>query len=574
MRADPWQTMHDPLHTTWPLHVGPVSKCSVAVTRMAAFARTLGPYFHNDVRHLDDLYRFLNDPLHRCHRLDQERIQRRQAILQISPEIHARVIRSRLSLDDANVLQKAHIIEPTDENAEATVYGFYVAEAMKIRRRVIFDTLLANCFAEQGGNVHLRNIQQLKTFFLAGRWFRTYDFSAFYYQFEFGDSVADEYILNIGGRKFKIRKVAMGHIGSVNQTHGVSRFLARAAIELAQVSSVDYDVIIDNVAFSGTTDCSKADLDLVCYHFEMLCAEFHVVIGEKSETSQTITHRGVVYSVSEHSLAFKAGWALKLGDRVAETIRAPSWSKVRSLIGMINYVRCWMSPPPSFFVWKFAARWSMSPHTRKDIPPYVSKQLLDVAQYAMATNFVLKTTAFEYESFIATDACKTGPFAAWGAVYVSAGGAVKIARGNYTFGEPRSISVLELEAVEKAFMHWRVELQRPHFQFAVSNLFLLIDNTAALFCLKNGSSPTWEMEKVQVRITALLVDLHRVCTPIFIPSILNPADGPSRDVPRDEQWNQLLKQVNSQFERVAKDGGVWESGMSTMQSQRQITQCG
>jgi hypothetical protein len=427
------------------------------------------------------------------------------------------------------------------EKRQASVFAFLLPEPSKSppRLRVIVDTLQANVFLPDAPKTRLRSTRQLLDFFGRFKYFSSFDFKCFYFQFPFSEEVSNCYIGQVRRKFFRMRRCPMGHKNAVKHCHCVSQFVAELAIFEASATQTSADVIIDNVAF-GSHDADE--LRRVELQFVQLCERFGIVIGDHQPCGTVLTHRGLVYSSVSAVAHIKPSWCAKFAIRVAETIRAPSFERLRSLCGMINYVRIYYGSgltaqgvpvgvpvPSSFYAWKALARWSQSPRRRFSLSPSVARQLSELSAFVAAGHdiSVVSGTADSSSQILVTDACKNGPFSAWGAVLID-GDFVRVASGHFPFGDPASISALELRAVGCGLLAFKTELSvQPGSPF--KDLVVLIDNTAALFCLARGASSVPSMWSALCWVSEACSAVRRILRPRYVPSAFNPADEPSRD---------------------------------------------
>jgi hypothetical protein len=359
-------------------------------------------------------------------------------------------------------------------------------------------------------------------FFAHHRFFVTFDFKAYYYQFKLSQSVARNYVGRISGdHTFRILRPAMGHKNSVFVAQSTTSALAQVAIAKAQrVEQVTADVIIDNVCFASN---SLVELRRVAVVFRELCAEASVEIGEEHAASTEVTHRGLLYDSASGIVKLKPSWRSKFITRVDELLRRPSFEKLRSVVGMLAYLRIYFaaSLPKNFFVWKALTRWAAAgPSRRMTFSPVVELQLRSLQEFVSNDpQKMLGAQPTNLEELLVTDACKDSIFAGWGAVWIS-GERVEVIGGRFPLFTTEPICVLEMRAIVLALQHWR--------HISSRRLVVLTDNTASLFAIQRGYSPSWPMQMELDRLHRVTTERTLAMTVGFIPSKQNPADAPSR----------------------------------------------
>ena len=355
--GDPWQDEH-PESSSWPIHVFDARTGSIALDIILRRAgETASPAELNDVTRACS---FFSDPAQHC--WDDGRAAALRARFAVPSSACPGVARSRLQNIHLDVLAENAIVDfLVAPFSPVSVFAFLVAEPPKTRQRVIFDTLMANAFVEDAEQTTWRATRDLLAFFFRHTLFASYDFRAYYFQFKWSDAVAGKYVGRVGNRLFRILRCPMGHKNSVKSAHTVTAFVAQLAITLAEVSSVEADVIIDNVCFGGA---DPIELAKVQTKFEELCAEFHIIIGDRSPIGSTVTHRGLVYDASSHLLRLKNSFRDKFIDRIRTVCNEKcTFERARSLLGSINYARIYFARrlPETFYFWKATARWAQSP---------------------------------------------------------------------------------------------------------------------------------------------------------------------------------------------------------------------
>jgi hypothetical protein len=475
-----------------------------------------------------------------AHVISDDQMESIRHIYKIQSRHRGVVPPSRISPSQLDILVDHGIAAlDVEEGRPTSVFAFLLPEPSKIppRMRVIVDTLQANIFLDNAPKTAIRNTRELLGFFGRFTFFCSFDFKCYYFQFEWPEDVSQCYVGSVGGRRFRMKRCPMGHKNAVKHCHSVSEFVAQLAIFEASATCCAADVIIDNVVF-GSRD--EVELRRVEAKFIELCRRFNIVIGDHQTCSDQIQHRGLEYSSRLGFARLKASWRSKFTLRVASVLQSPSFERLRSLCGMINYIRIYYGSgftaqgvpvgfpiPSSFFVWKTLARWSASPRRRCSLSSAVAGQLMALSEFVAGDPpiSVIRGIAESSQQILITDACKTGPFSAWGAVLID-GDDVRVASGHFAFGERASISPLELRAVGCGLLAFSDALSTPG---DFKELVLLIDNTAALHCLTRGASSVPSMMQELNCVSDACLAVRRILRPRYIASKFNPADEPSRD---------------------------------------------
>ena len=207
-----------------------------------------------------------------------------------------------------------------------------------------------------------------------------------------------------------------------------------------------------------------------------------------------------------------------------------TFERARSLLGSINYARIYFARrlPETFYFWKATARWAQNPKKEFCLSPAVIRQLTALQAFIQtdpAVDLSISPVSEATPDFLVTDASKAGPFSAWGAILVR-GDRVEIVKGQFPLNTVDSIAVLEMRAVTLALYHWSNFMSRR----VPTNLVVVTDNTASLFAMEKGYSPSIPVALELQSLYNVSNALRRVICPRFIPSALNPADNPSRGI--------------------------------------------
>lgn len=532
--GDPWAADLHENHDSWPLHLFDARFSQIATQVIVSAAEKhfgFADAMSSDMR-LAAAW-LVDERFHVVHQADIHSIT---AAFGIPPGSTPHVKKSRFSLEQLRRMEEHAIVAidvQDDSHRPTSVFGFLSPEPQKSppRNRVIFDTLYANSFSLPLAKTQFRSLPELLAFFKSHRWFVCFDFRAFYYQFALSPEVSRHYIGRISGsHSFRLLRPAMGHKNTVFVAQVVSSALARLA--KLDTQSVQSDVIIDNVCFAGN---DLEEMYRVVARFRSMCSEANVVVGEETEISQVVTHRGVTYDSRSGLLRVKNSWRDKFLQRLEHLVRRPTFDRLRSILGMLAYLRIYFHPraetvgprlPSTFFLWKTCSRWLAAGTKRRlAFAPCVIHQLIALKEFLEsdpAVNLVASDHLACEDEFLVTDAARDSIFAGWGAVLVR-GARVSVAGGSFPLATPEPIAILEMRAVGLAISYWQYDLRRRYLQ-------VLTDNTASLFALRKGYSPSWLMNEELIHISEILARQGLRIVVDFIPSKVNPADDPSRGV--------------------------------------------
>ena len=142
---------------------------------------------------------------------------------------------SELTKRDIDALQKADLIEPCDPKDLPTGYVSYVftvAEVSKQRRRVVHDTISANCLLPEPPLVSFRTIGGLQRLAAQARYACCFDFAAWFYQFPLAPCVRPFFAFRKDTETWQFTRMPMGFTHSVAIAQATSTYLACAAAAL------------------------------------------------------------------------------------------------------------------------------------------------------------------------------------------------------------------------------------------------------------------------------------------------------------------------------------------------------
>ena len=231
--ANPWDAAAtDP---SWPLHVPPASAVGETVDVAGIIAELriiraqLGPVngIEELIADMEWTLDFLSNPENPAH-VSLERARHLAHIHHLGSNF--RVKRSRMSEADIKIpIQRevARVPLVKDYGDAPTTYAFTIGEAAKTRRRQICDTLLSNLFGEDIEQPYISSVGSLKQLMASGTWFVSFDFTAWYYQFSWADTIAAMYTLWISDNiVVELTKLQMGHYAACKAGHSTTKALS------------------------------------------------------------------------------------------------------------------------------------------------------------------------------------------------------------------------------------------------------------------------------------------------------------------------------------------------------------
>lgn len=436
--------------------------------------------------------------------------------------------RSSIKLSQVHQLVQNGFAEEVPETA-VRCWGLCstIPEVSKQRLRVIHDMLPENVFCEAAPKIHLRSIRDLKALAQNNALAATFDFKCWYYQLPLSPEVQRFCGFRVGKRWFCLKVGPMGHKHLVFVAHTITRALAEDYAD--PTTHVETDVIIDNVSFWSN---SVASLEARIKRFKERCAIVGAVIGQEGAANSTVTHRGMCFNLIDKTVALKPQWTEKFIVRVTralnESVPAQCW---QSLLGGITWINTVLEDgfPAAelFFTYKFIARIARL-EPRSFVVPWdcvkvECSRLVSFLRSCPTTSVSTSLTSNE-TPLLVTDASKTGPFAAFGAMLVLPHQQIHTFQGIFDLhvAAESHINELELRALHAGLVHFSSMIAPG------STLRVALDNSCAVHILKSGRSSSSRLHPWVRAIKRLTRDSHITLCVAWIPSKANPADGLSR----------------------------------------------
>jgi hypothetical protein len=409
---------------------------------------------------------------------------------------------------------------------------FCVAEESKQRRRLVHDTLTPNVEISADPSVRFTPVSELRSRVNQFNYAATFDFSSFYYQFGLGPKVRKYFSFRVGKKFYCMNRLPMGFKMACAIAQKVSTFLSRSPFD------VKVEVYIDNVMILGK--CKEVVEQARLYFIER-CAKYGVQLSENSGTHTSAIFRGMMFDFAARTVSLKPEYALYFAK--CDPTQLSTWSDWRSYIGKVVYATQVLQIPLCriFVLLKLLSQNVLRNPNEKITPTHSVVEVVSSMNQIIAKNVPRKV----YEESVCTKilvtdaALSTGM---WGAILIT-DAKVFYASGKLCLSyQDRSINVAELEAVKCAI---------DIFKLKDRTLRVLTDNASTMFWLKATWSPVfWANALLQ----SIFSKVNRVF-PLYVPSLLNPADPLSRDTPLEQHHVEFV-----QFLRRTALAASWGGG--------------
>ncbi len=333
-------------------------------------------------------------------------------------------------------------------------------------------------------------------------------------------------------------------------------------------------VHIDNILFAG----SRAQVSAACQAFKSICTTCNITLNtEDANTPATVVpFIGLVFD-AEHKTLWLGPQFMK---KLQESIHKPdafTWQHLDELAGRVIYALYSTARPlwRAGFFFKWYRRQLAANAQRSDdqpfqisMPPSIQRQfdaLIDMLHLNEPTP-VTSNKRFgavgdeEFDCVLLTDASETG----CGCVLFRPGlPPLVFGRNWHDLGlHPGHITIAEAYAAA-------IGLNRWHDETEGCRVLLLIDNTSAAFALR-GFAKDNTLRAVADMAAQTASAAHVAVA--YVPTALNVADAPSRDIPIDESVvikcadfvDQLSLTAGSYLRRgggIRGGGGVFPAGI-------------
>ena len=471
---------------------------------------------------------------------------------------------SRMTTRHIQQMSSAQLLAHADEDM---IGGFAIISALaeyhKQRFRTIIDTLLANALLPPAPQMHLRGIGRLKQCMASMNWAGSVDMRSWYHQLPLDRRVACYMGIRTKKQGWLIPTHGpMGHVWMPFVGHTLTSAIAIAtarAVCVEQGVSMEeivIDVIIDNVLIAGK---NKQIVTAIYDRIFETAASVNATIGDHTPPAQSVTHRGMVFDlagdVKRVSLkpAFIDKAVTRLSHALGDAALTPAhW---QSIAGQLAWARAVVFGDTvacdDFHLWRWVARVAASsPMRRVHHPPSVHAAAVRWRDVLRSNpSATLDRDWSVPDGILVTDAMKQGPFASWGAVYISPNGTISTASGSFEFGAATMCSINELECRA-------IGLGMDALDVHDANIFVVADNVSALFALIKAHSRSFRLQQAAAAVLRTAASRQLRMRYRYIKSADNPTDGLSRGRPFNRRDRQLCEQLAGETGWCAAGAGA------------------
>eukprot|EP00760_Papus_ankaliazontas_P008750 PhM_4_TR13919/c1_g1_i6/m.40046 len=282
-------------------------------------------------------------------------------------------------------------------------YAFTKGEPMKMRRRVIHDTLGPNHDTPQPMNPAFTTVRTLQSKIYPAEYAATIDFKCYFYQFTIAESVQPYMTFKFGESTYAVTRLPMGFTHSVTIAQTTTRWIADKAR-----GDTYADAYVDNILFLG----SREQVQRAVENTTRMCRHYNVTIGD-TKLGTSVEHRGMIFDVRNKTVAVKSGYEHKMRRRIQQ---ATTWAQWRAVIGMTVHVHTvrYCHHARIFHVLKFLAKHTLQ-HPKTKTTPW-AEAVTEIDETCAACHVPVKPPAADDRDWgptIVTDACiQTGIIAA------------------------------------------------------------------------------------------------------------------------------------------------------------------
>jgi len=500
--------------TPWPKPVGegPLYAPAVKPMNVVALTEFAAQMLGEDCPAVQDM-RFVNDFLTNT------------AVHNAQPTSKMRA--SILSTSEIDTLLEAKLIEEVPFSSTTTTFAFLVSEEKKnaMRRRTIFHTIVDN---DQGPTASKRLMKITSIDLLSSRVRNSVvgagrDFQSYYHQFKWSDEVSTMFVFEVGDKKYKLTRSAMGHKNSAAAASTTTRLITQLALFLSRSQNVKYDIVIDDVLFLGKQD----EVECVLGEFDKICERFDVTIGTRVPPSTEFVHRGIVFNTVTGMKQLKPAFLEKFKRRSTWYKTKPTINRAESIIGMIAYAA------------QVITITGLSSAFREFAACVLDRTKLSTSNFATAVAEIMRNKPSQLSAADSTpvggtcisDATTTST----AAIFVNAFGEVTTRVSTLAFVTPIHVAeaIASIQAVQLV----------PPFQTA-HRVECICDNTTWIHSSNLTRTSAQSMEASKQLFWSECEARKILPQFIYIESALNPADAPSRGRDVDiTMLNEALRQT-------------------------------
>eukprot|EP01060_Flectonema_neradi_P035284 TRINITY_DN6452_c0_g1_i2.p1 TRINITY_DN6452_c0_g1~~TRINITY_DN6452_c0_g1_i2.p1 ORF type:complete len:668 (+),score=7.94 TRINITY_DN6452_c0_g1_i2:932-2935(+) len=366
-------------------------------------------------------------------------------------------------------------------------------------------------------NCNLPPYRKIRETMMSAAWCVQFDFKSYYFQFVIPERVRNLFAFRAGSTRLRMRRAPMGYKATPQAGQLFAETLAK---EAAKGSNVNHLVWMDNVVFVAD---DRERLAEVASRFQDLCKRYRVVEGDVDPITRKLCAFGIEWDLANGRFRLKPEWVRGV-SRVSSYIWEP-----RPLRFM--YKIC------GLLVWRFYAlggpmrrlttilRWmSMATAGTKSWSDLVSFEA-GVSESVQGQLAMLQNNRWVYwqKSYvltdvrIATDASDKG----WGVFFHSD---KEESAGAFLMGNMHDIYVKEMFALCRGVLEVLIKHgKRVHISIDC-------DNKAVIASIARG----FTLVNTAAELLSFTMSIVECCeseiSVFYIPSALNPADKPSRQV--------------------------------------------
>jgi len=467
-------------------------------------------------------------------------------ITEIPVGIHkGRAIDAKMAEDEIQrMLEVKQLEETLYGDTRAYVNMFTVAEYVKKRRRVIKHTKAFNALYGRDTlvGIELINILNLVKTVHDGTYSISFDFSAFFDQFEIAHKVRPYFCFPAHGRWYRLTRLPMG----MRQSNDIAHSATECIVDFEMPKSVKVTSYVDNVRFIGT---SLEEVIEAAATFIVRCHKVRATINDVSTTEDLQTAKAIARDLvrtSEEFLGVEFDYINKkvavgrkalaklrlLLSRVEDPTLRITNQNVLAIFGILFFALQVTKHMPAKRYYAIREYSELSRRIQKDpnllsaefkcAPSrmrFITQWMSDVANVNDETKWltVPQVPPPDLADFIlVTDASRWG----WGAVLMNQFGRIRVAYGRWgDFGGGRRSAWSEPEAIARAMLHFFPK----GTQYSIA---VLTDSSTAQGAFEKGRSGKYIVNRsilsVQEAFLSWNVSFHHIS------GVTNPADPVSR----------------------------------------------
>ena len=422
---------------------------------------------------------------------------------------------SKLTTTEIQAAITNGIVEPVPHDPkQQPSLVFLTPEPNKLRYRLVVDTLAVNNGLKVESKVRFQSLQSLRRKLSNCYWGSTFDFRAFYFQFQLSPDVRNHFTFEVELNRYRFCRLPMGFKLSAD----IAQFITMSIVHHVTLQTgVVADGYIDNILIAHR---DRYVVEHATSLIHKICAQLHVTIGEQHLIQQTLDHRGIAYDLRTQSFKIRDKLTQKLVIPQSPTIWA-TWRKLicRIIYGTTifdNHPEVARSQTPDMMSW-YSFHQNTTP--TKNVMPNLATilQMTSIITKLTTLNLPLSPKTQTRSLTIFTDASPTE----MGAVITTYGAhTIQTFHKHITEVEQKHhITEIETQAVA-----WITnKLQQTN-----TRITLHIDNSPAMYAIRRGYSSNPIMNEAIEKLRLWCLKSNNSLHPYYIPTWANPADAFSR----------------------------------------------